>query len=29
LDKMVRYFQLHLMLFGELKSPRVLHEVLS
>ncbi len=29
LQKLIRYFQLHLMMFGDLKSPAVLHEVLS
>ncbi|MDZ4668112.1 MAG: DNA repair protein RecO [bacterium] len=29
LQKMVRYYQLHLMMFGELKSPAVLHEILK
>lgn len=29
LNKMIRYYQLHLMLFSELKSPAVLHEVLN
>ncbi len=29
LHKMIRYFQIHLMLFSDLKSPSILHEVLS
>ncbi len=29
LDKLIRYFHLHLMVFGDLKSPRVLNEVLA
>ncbi|OYU95566.1 MAG: DNA repair protein RecO [Bacteroidetes bacterium B1(2017)] len=29
LAKLIRYYQLHLLLFGELKSPAVLHEVLN
>jgi DNA repair protein RecO (recombination protein O) len=29
LNKIIRYYQLHLMLFSELKSPAVLHEVLN
>jgi DNA repair protein RecO (recombination protein O) len=29
LQKLIRYYQLHLMMFGDLKSPAVLHEVLS
>lgn len=28
LQKMIRYYQLHLMVFGELKSPAILHEIL-
>jgi DNA repair protein RecO (recombination protein O) len=29
LQKMLRYYQLHLLLFGELKSPQILHEVFA
>ncbi len=29
LQRMIRYYQLHLMVFGDLKSPLVLHEILS
>ena len=29
LTKMVRYYQLHLMVFGDLKSPAVLHEIFT
>jgi hypothetical protein len=29
LAKMVRYYQLHLMVFGDLKSPAVLHEIFT
>jgi DNA repair protein RecO (recombination protein O) len=29
LDKMLRYYQLHLLLFGELKSPQILHDVFA
>lgn len=29
LDSFIRYYQLHVMLFGDLKSPAVLHEVLN
>ena len=29
LDTLIRYYHLHMISFGELKSPRVLHEVLS
>lgn len=29
LEKMLRYYQLHLLLFGELKSPQILHDVFA
>jgi DNA repair protein RecO (recombination protein O) len=29
LSKMIRYYQLHLMMFGDLKSPAILQEVLN
>lgn len=29
LNKMIRYYQLHLMMFADLKSPAILHEVLN